>query len=107
MPNDLSAILPIVVVSLWACALLLIEAFLPERARPVVPWLAAVGMLAALVLVVAVPPPVVAAYGGMVEVDGLGRFLQALFLVAGILAVPLASTTSNAAESDGASITPC
>ncbi len=90
MSNDLSAILPIVVVSLWACALLLIEAFLPERARPVVPWLAAVGMLAALVLVVAVPPPVVAAYGGMVEVDGLGQFLQALFLVAGILAVPLA-----------------
>jgi len=90
MANDLSAILPIVVVSLWACALLLIEAFLPERARPAVPWLAAVGMLAALVLVVAVPPPVVAAYGGMVEVDGLGRFLQALFLVAGILAVPLA-----------------
>src|SRR3972149_5857279 len=67
MPNDLSAVLPIVVVSLWACALLLIEAFLPERARPVV-----------------------AAYGGMVEVDGLGRFLQVLFLVAGILAVPLA-----------------
>jgi NADH-quinone oxidoreductase subunit N len=90
MTNDLLAILPIVAVSLWACALLLIEAFLPERARPSVPWLAAVGMVAALVLVVAVPPPVVAAYGGMVEVDGLGRFLQALFLLAGILAVPLA-----------------
>jgi len=90
MADDLFAILPIVVVSLWACALLLIEAFLPERARPAVPWLAAVGMAAALVLVVAVPPPVVAAYGGMVEVDGLGRFLQALFLVAGLLAVPLA-----------------
>jgi NADH-quinone oxidoreductase subunit N len=90
MTRDLLAILPIVVVSLWACALLLIEAFLPERARPAVPWLAAVGMIAALAVVVLVPPPVVSAYGGMVEVDGLGRFLQALFLLAGILAVPLA-----------------
>jgi NADH-quinone oxidoreductase subunit N len=90
MTDDLLAILPIVVVSLWACALLLIEAFLPERARPAVPWLAAAGMAVALALVVVVQPPVVSAYGGMVEVDGLGRFLQALFLVAGILAVPLA-----------------
>ena len=89
-PSDLLAILPIVVLSAWACALLLIEAFLPDRAKGAVPWLAGVGMLAVLVLVVAVPPPVVAAYGGMVEVDGLGRFLEALFLLAGLLAVPLA-----------------
>lgn len=88
--NDLLSILPIVALSLWACALLLIEAFLPERARPAVPWLAAVGMIGVLALVVAVPPPVIRAYGGMVEVDGLGRFLQALFLLAGILAIPLA-----------------
>jgi len=89
-PSDLLAILPIVVLSAWACALLLIEAFLPDRAKGAVPWLAGVGMLAVLVLVAAVPPPVVAAYGGMVEVDGLGRFLEALFLLAGLLAVPLA-----------------
>jgi NADH-quinone oxidoreductase subunit N len=89
-PSDLLAILPVVVLSAWACALLLIEAFLPDRAKAVVPWLAGVGMLAVLALVVAVPPPVVAAYGGMVEVDGLGRFLEALFLLAGLLAVPLA-----------------
>jgi NADH-quinone oxidoreductase subunit N len=89
-PSDLLAILPVVVLSAWACALLLIEAFLPDRAKAVVPWLAGVGMLAVLALVVAVPPPVIAAYGGMVEVDGLGRFLEALFLLAGLLAVPLA-----------------
>jgi len=91
MPQaDLLAILPIVVLSAWACALLLIEAFLSGRAKAAVPWLAAAGLLAALALVVAVPPPVVSAYGGMVEVDGLGRFLEALFLLAGTLAVPLA-----------------
>ncbi len=87
---DLLAILPIVVLGAWACALLLIEAFLPARAKAAVPWLAAAGMLAALALVVFVPPPVASAYGGMVEVDGLGRFLEALFLLAGLLAVPLA-----------------
>jgi NADH-quinone oxidoreductase subunit N len=90
MSPDLLAILPIVALTLWACALLLIEAFLPERAKPAVPWLAAVGMVATLVLLVAFPPPTAAAYGGMIEVDGLGRFLQALFLLTGILAVPLA-----------------
>jgi NADH-quinone oxidoreductase subunit N len=90
MSRDLIAILPVVVLSAWACALLLIEAYLPERAKAAVPWLAAAGFVATLVIVVAVPPPVVSAYGGMVEVDGLGRFLEALFLLAGLLAVPLA-----------------
>ena len=88
--SDLLAVLPIVVLSAWGCALLVLEAFLPDRAKTAVAWLSGAGMVVALAIVVAVPPPVVAAYGGMVEVDGLGRFLEALFLLAGLLAVPLA-----------------
>ncbi len=70
--------------------MLLTEAFLPERAKGVVPWLAVLGLAGAGALVVLVPPPQVQAYGGMVEVDGYGRFLEGLFLLAGLLAVPLA-----------------
>jgi len=90
LDDNLLALLPIVVLSLWACVMLVVEAFLHPRAKAAVPWLAAIGMAAALALVVLVPPPIVQAYGGMVEVDGLGRFLEGLFLAAGLLAVPLA-----------------
>ncbi|HSR47689.1 MAG TPA: NADH-quinone oxidoreductase subunit N [Anaerolineales bacterium] len=89
-PEDFLAILPITALTVWACVLLLIEAFLPPRGKPAVPWLTALGLLVALAVVVLVPPPSEAAFGGMIRVDGFGRFLEALFLLAGLLAVPLA-----------------
>jgi NADH-quinone oxidoreductase subunit N len=87
---DLTAVAPLVVLTIWASALLLVEAFLPERAKASVPWLAALGLIGTLVVLVLVPPAEPTAFHGMIRADGFGRFLEGLFLLAGLLAVPLA-----------------
>jgi hypothetical protein len=107
MSRDLIAILPVVVLSAWACALLLIEAYLPERAKAAVPWLAAAGFVATLVIVVAVPPPVVSAYGGMVEVDGLGGSWRPCCCWPACWRYRSPSTTHGGEASPAASTTRC
>ncbi len=88
--SDLSAILSLLVLVIWACLLLLVDVFLIPRTRK--GWtalLAAFGLALALGLVLG-QSEVTSGFGGMVVRDGFSDFLSALLLASGLLAIALA-----------------
>jgi NADH-quinone oxidoreductase subunit N len=87
--TDFLSILPIVVLVLWACALLLVEAFV-KAAKRAVPLLAAFGLAVTLGFVVALSRSDYIGFNGMVSADGFAAFLNVLFLLSGIAAIALA-----------------
>ncbi|MGH2605052.1 MAG: NADH-quinone oxidoreductase subunit NuoN, partial [Anaerolineales bacterium] len=89
MPDPgFAALAPLLLLAGWGSALLLVDAFLPRRRKGITAVLAAIGLSAALALVIGQPAagPCSApgadpgCFGGMVRVDGFARFLQALVL---------------------------
>ncbi len=89
MVNDLLTILPLVTLTAWACALLLVDLFLPPERKALVPVLAVVGLLATLVVSLVPGSGAATAFNGMVVVDGFAVFLTVLLLVSGMVAVAL------------------
>ena len=87
--TDFLSILPIVVLIVWACALLLVEAFV-KAAKRAVPLLAAIGLAVTLGFAVAQTSYDYVGFGGMVVADGFAGFLNVLFLVSGMFAIALA-----------------
>ena len=86
---SLNAILPLVVVILWACALLLVDLFITKERKGLTALLAAIGMLASLIITLARLDLEAVVFNGMVTVDGFSNFLTVLFLGSGIVAVAL------------------
>ncbi len=84
------AILPLIVLMAWACALLIIDLFIPHERKSWTAGLAAVGLALTLALVIMQPPGSVKAFQGMVTVDGFARFLHVLFLVSGLAGLAMA-----------------
>ena len=62
---NLVATLPLLFLSAWACVLLLISLWLPKHRTHVSGWIACLGMLATIVLVVFSPEGPQEAFGGM------------------------------------------
>ena len=87
--TDFLSILPIVVIVLWACALLLVEAFV-DAAKKAVPLLAAIGLAVGLGFAVAGATQKYVGFKGMVVADGFAGFLHVLFLFSGMVAIALA-----------------
>ncbi|MBI3158743.1 MAG: NADH-quinone oxidoreductase subunit N [Chloroflexi bacterium] len=87
--TDLLAILPTAFVVVWACTLLLVDVFAGAGGKRLTPWLAALGLLAALVLSVRGGGLEQTAFNGMLEVDGFSHAINALVLGSGLLAVLL------------------
>ena len=92
-----AALAPLLLLGGWGSALLLVDAFLPRRRKGITAALAAIGLGAAMVLVIAQPvggPCSAGAdpgcFGGMVRVDGFARFLQALVLGTALAVIALA-----------------
>jgi NADH-quinone oxidoreductase subunit N len=88
--NDLLPLLPFLIVAGWACALLLIDLFVPHNRKGITASLAAVGLVAALI-------PTTMHFGeesevfyGMVVEDGFSSFLEILFLIVGLVGIALA-----------------
>lgn len=94
MSSDLlvstQAILPLIVLSVWACALLLLDVFLLKERRGLTALLAALGLLVTLGFVIAGVGRPVSGFGGMVVVDDFANFLSVLLLVSGLAGVALA-----------------
>lgn len=86
---SLNAILPLVVVTLWACALLLVDLFISKERKGLTALLAAIGMLASLIITLARLDLEAVVFNGMVTVDGFANFLTVLFLGSGVVAVAL------------------
>lgn len=94
MPNDLwlsiGAILPIIVLALWACLLLLLDLAIPDDRKGITAALAALGLLATLAVVVARLGQSTAAFNGMIIVDGFANFVSILLLLSGLAGIALA-----------------
>ena len=88
--ENLKVILPLAVLVVWACALLLVDLFIPKERKGWTALLAAVGLVLALGLTIAQNGQLAGAFNGMVMVDGYSVFLNALFLGSGLAAIALA-----------------
>ncbi len=88
--TNAQGILPLIVLMAWACALLIIDLFIPNDRKGWTAALAAAGLLVSLGLVVTQPAETVRSFNGMMTVDGFARFLHVLFLVSGLAGLALA-----------------
>jgi NADH-quinone oxidoreductase subunit N len=87
---SLSTILPLVLLSIWACALLLADLFIPGERKGVTALLAALGLALTLGFTLAQIGVEQTGLNGMVVVDGFSTFVNALLLVSGLLGIALA-----------------
>jgi NADH-quinone oxidoreductase subunit N len=87
--TDFLSILPLIVLVVWACALLLVEAFV-KSAKKAVPLLAAIGLAVTLGFAIAGATQKYVGFKGMVVADGFAGFLNVLFLLSGMVAIALA-----------------
>ncbi len=88
--ENLKVILPLAVLVAWACALLLIDLFIPKKRKGWTALLAAAGLVVALGLTIAQNGQLKGAFSDMVMVDGFSVFLNTLFLGSGLAAIALA-----------------
>jgi len=94
MPADLStsmlAILPLIVLGIWACILLLVDLFVPEGRKGWTAALGAIGLLVTLVILLAGGWKQTAGFGGMIIADGFFVFVSSLLLLSGLAGIALA-----------------
>ncbi len=87
---SIHATLPLIVLTIWACVLLLVDLFIPKERKGWTALLAALGLLVTLVLVVVRFGFHAPAFGGMVAVDGFSNFVAILLLLSGLAGIGLA-----------------
>jgi NADH-quinone oxidoreductase subunit N len=89
-PSDLTTILPAIVLTVWACALLVADLFIPHERKGWTAVLAALGLAASLGITLTQAGGTSAGFKGMVTLDGFSTFLNTLLLVSGLFGVALA-----------------
>jgi NADH-quinone oxidoreductase subunit N len=87
---DFYTLLPIILLVVWACALLLVDLFIPKERKWLTATLAAFGLALALGFTLSQVGRENTGFNGMVVLDGFAVFVNALLLVAGLLGVALA-----------------
>jgi NADH-quinone oxidoreductase subunit N len=91
--SDFNAILPLVVLSGWACLLLLIDLWIPKTRKFITALLAIIGLavtggvMELVAIRVSLP---ISAFGGMVMFDGFTVLLNYIVLITGAVAIVLA-----------------
>ncbi len=86
--SDFLSILPILTLVVWACALLLVDAFLQKTRLTFT--LAIAGLLTTLALALSQGRTTSSGFSGMIAVDGFAVFLNVLFLLSGLGGLALA-----------------
>jgi NADH-quinone oxidoreductase subunit N len=86
---SLKAIMPLIVLVGWACALLLFDLAIPKERKGWTALLAALGLLVAAGFVVSHFGEPVTGFGGMIVVDDFSNFLSLLLLVSGLVGIAL------------------
>jgi NADH-quinone oxidoreductase subunit N len=87
---SISAIVPLTLLTVWACVLLIVDLFIPKGRKGITALLAAVGLAVALGRTLAEAGTQTTGLNGMVVLDGFSTFVNALLLVSGILGIALA-----------------
>src|SRR5215211_7006581 len=85
-----STIFPFALLTVWACALLLVDLVLPKERKGITALLAALGLALTLGFTLAQIGTQQTGFRGMVVADGFSTFVNALLLVSGLLGVALA-----------------
>lgn len=89
-PLDLLTILPTIVLTLWACVLLLVDLFIPRESKGWTAFLAAIGLGISLGITLQQAGSSSLGFNGMVVLDGFSTFLNALLLLSGLFGIALA-----------------
>ena len=90
-PSDFETILPLIVLTAWACVLLLVDLLIPKGKKWITATLAAAGLAVTLGLTIfQIGKAAITGFNGMVVRDGFSTFLSALLLISGLLGVALA-----------------
>ncbi|MRR37393.1 NADH-quinone oxidoreductase subunit N, partial [bacterium] len=89
-PNNLRTILPLIALVVWACALLLVDLFIPKGHKGWTALLAAIGLAGAMGLTIMQAGTDSTAFNGMVQRDGFSTFLNVLFLGSGLFGIAVA-----------------
>lgn len=88
--DDYAAVWPLLFLSVWACALLLADLFIPKERKGITALLSALGLALTLGFTLTQIGNGFTAFQKMVVIDGFAVFVNALLLVSGILGVALA-----------------
>ena len=88
-PQDYQTLLPVIVLTAWACVLLLLDVFVIKR-KGITALLAAFGLAVTLGLTISQIGRTYSGFSGMVALDGFSTFLNALQLICGLLGIALA-----------------
>lgn len=87
---DFYVLLPLIILVAWACALLLVDLFIPKGSKWITAMLAAFGLALTLGFTISQIGRENSGFSGMVALDGFSAFVNALLLVSGLLGVALA-----------------
>jgi len=87
---DLIPLLPFLIVTGWACLLVLVDLFVPKDRKWITASLAAVGLIGALLPTSLNFSRSAESFSGMIVQDGFSSFLQLIFLLVGFFSIALA-----------------
>lgn len=89
-PQDYQVLTPYILLTVWACILLLVDLFIPKERKGITASLAALGLALTLGFTLSQIGVEYTGFFGMVVLDGFSTFVNALLLVSGILGIALA-----------------
>jgi NADH-quinone oxidoreductase subunit N len=87
--NDLSTIGPLVLLVVWACALLIADLFIPRDRKSLTAGLAAIGLALTLGFTLTQVGMEATGFSNMVILDGFSIFVNSLLLLCGLLGIAL------------------
>lgn len=88
--TDYKVLTPYMILSIWACVLLLVDLFIPKSRKNLTALLSALGLAITLGFTLSQIGSEETGFNGMVVLDGFSTFVNALLLVSGLLGVALA-----------------
>ena len=88
--SDFYTVVPLTLLTAWACVLLLLDLFLPKDRKSITALLSALGLALTLGFTLSQIGREGTGFSGMVVLDGFSTFVNALLLVSGLLGVALA-----------------
>jgi len=88
--TDFYILLPLTVLTVWACVLLLVDLFIPKDRKGITAFLAALGLAVTLGFTVTQIGREGTGFNGMATLDGFSTFINVLILISGLFGIALA-----------------
>jgi NADH-quinone oxidoreductase subunit N len=86
---DITPVLPLTILIVWACVLLLVDLYIPKDRKGITVALSALGLALTLGFTLAQMGQELTAFNNMVVLDGFSVFVNSLLLVSGLLGIGL------------------